>query len=531
MLRDGRSITTGDHLETDVCIIGAGVAGISVALPLSDTDLRVCVLESGERELTKEGQQLADGESTGYSYYRLPKARARAFGGSSRLWPLDEGWRARPLDPIDFEERDWVPHSGWPFDHSELEPYYPPAQEVCDLGPYNYDVERWSDAEHPPLPLDAQRAATTMFQLGSTDFSRHWDRLKAAPRVELVTHATALELEAHTAPGPAQRLQVTVEPGRRFTVGAKAYVLATGGLDNARLLLLSRGANRHGMGNGHDLVGRYFTERLSLRSGHVEAPQDVIERHAPLYQTRAVEGARVEATLRLPDEVMRHEHLLNCTFFLLARPRAFAREGFRSAATLVRGLERRPYPSGVPGHVRNVVADTPSIARELPALVRARTGRPVEKILALRPQAEQSALPDSRVTLDPQKRDEMGMPRVRLHWRVAEQDRASIRRHQELLGAELERAGLGRVQMLLGDEDPPAQFEGNKHHMGTTRMHRDPRRGVVDEHCRVHEAPNVYVAGSSPFPTPGCSNPTLTIAAMALRLADHLRQEMGRSST
>ena len=527
MLRDGRTITAGDRIDTDVCIIGAGPAGITVALALAETDLRVCLLESGDRDLTKEGQRLADGRSVGYSYYRLPKARARAFGGSSRLWPLDEGWRARPLDPVDFEARDWVPHSGWPFDHTELAPYYPRAQELCDLGPFDYSAERWAGPDTPPLPLDGERAQTTVFQLGSTDFSRHWDRLVGAPTVQLITHASVQSLSAQRAPGPVEHVQVTGGPGRQFVVQAKSYVLATGGLDNARLLLLSRSANPAGMGNGHDLVGRFFTERLSLRSGHVEAPEELIDRHAPLYTTRAVEGARVEATLRLPDEVIRRERLRNCTFFLLARPRVFASEGFRSVATLVRGAERQPFPAGVGGYIRNLVADAPRMARELPALVKARrTGEAPPRILALRPQAEQSPLPDSRVTLDPDTRDAVGMPRVRLHWRVADDDRASIRRHQELLGAELERAGVGSVQMPLGDEDPPAQFEGNKHHMGTTRMHRDPAHGVVDGDGRLHEAPNLFVAGSSTFPTPGCSNPTLAIVALSLRLAEHLKQEL-----
>ena len=147
------------------------------------------------------------------------------------------------------------------------------------------------------------------------------------------------------------------------------------------------------------------------------------------------------------------------------------------------------------------------------------------KILALRAQAEQAPNPDSRVTLGT-RRDRFGQPVARVDWRPAASDRASIRASQEVVDAALRTAGLGHVEFMLGDEDPPALLEGNFHHLGTTRMHPDPADGVVDADCRVHGVRNLYVAGSSVFPTYGCSNPTLTVVALALRLADHLKKQL-----
>jgi choline dehydrogenase-like flavoprotein len=146
-------------------------------------------------------------------------------------------------------------------------------------------------------------------------------------------------------------------------------------------------------------------------------------------------------------------------------------------------------------------------------------------VLVLRVQAEQAPNPASRVTLDT-RRDPLGLPVARLDWRMAGSDRASIRASQEVVNTALQTAGLGRVEFMLGDERPPALFEGNYHHLGTTRMHADPTLGVVDANCRVHGIRNLYVAGSSVFPTFGCSNPTLTVVALALRLADHLKKEL-----
>jgi GMC oxidoreductase len=157
------------------------------------------------------------------------------------------------------------------------------------------------------------------------------------------------------------------------------------------------------------------------------------------------------------------------------------------------------------------------------AVDRVRRSDDAKGVLVLRAQAEQTPKPDSRVTLGT-RRDAFGLPVARLDWRPAESDRASIRASQKVVDAALRAAGVGRVELMLGDERPPVLFEGDFHHLGTTRMHADPHRGVVDADCRVHGLRNLYIAGSSVFPTFGCSNPTLTVVALALRLADHLRR-------
>lgn len=520
MLLDARGLPDGSELECDVCIVGAGVAGITVALELAGTGIDVCVLESGGVDPDRRSRDAVRGPSTGYSYYRHAKARARAFGGSSRLWPLEEGWRARPLDPIDFERRPGISYSGWPITHADLAPYYRRAQPICDLGPADYDVATWEDGDNPRLALDPTAAQTTMFQLGSTNFGRHLAVLRRADNVRLCLHATVTDIRTDEGPQVVDRLAVTNGQGARLSVRARQFVLATGGIDNPRLLLASRSRHRHGIGNEHDAVGRYFMERLSTRSGVLVPDDTTLASRAGLYTTHRVRGTRVEGTLRLDDAIIRQEQLLNCVFFLLPRSRAFTAEGVRSIATLIKGLEREPRPAHAGRHLANVVRDLPQIATLARQRLPGSDGGPA--VLAVRPQAEQLPNPSSRVTLD-DRRDRFGMPRAHLRWRLSEADPRSIRRTQELLDRELRRAGVGRLERILGDEDPPALFEGNKHHMGTTRMDDDPRRGVVDGDGRVHGMGNLYIAGSSVFPTAGASNPTLTVAALALRLADHLR--------
>jgi choline dehydrogenase-like flavoprotein len=225
----------------------------------------------------------------------------------------------------------------------------------------------------------------------------------------------------------------------------------------------------------------------------------------------------------LTDAAQREGELLNCAFFLLARDLSFTAEAVRSLATLVKARRRRPLPAELFGHLGNIVTGIGDFGAT--ARARLRRADPASSVLALRAQAEQAPNPDSRVTLGT-RQDRFGQPVAQVDWRPTAADRASIRASQKAVDTALRAAGLGRVEFMLGDEQPQALLEGNFHHLGATRMHTDPAMGVVDADCRVHGVRNLYIAGSSVFPTYGCSNPTLTVVALALRLADHLKKQL-----
>lgn len=529
MVIDGRGLSEGDEVEADVCVIGAGPAGISIALVLAQAGCHVCLVESGGREREADAQRLSEGTSAGNWYYPLAATRVRAFGGTSTHW-LDpkwgsEGWRARPLDPVDFEARRGVTHSGWPFGYSELKPFLERAQDLCRLGPYDYGVESWETADARALDLP-RGIRTSIFQCGFADFAWYFEELAQAARATLILHATVVEIETDESAGHVTRVIVARRPPATFSVKARLYVLAAGGIENARLLLLSRGSQPSGLGNGEGLVGRFFMEKLTARSGFVVPAKPELLDRVSLYQQHVVGTTSVEAVLCPTSAVVREEGLLNCALFLVPHYRTSSSEGLQSAATLYRALRRRPLPDALAGHARNVITGLDDIARVAYRTLR-RAARP--DILAIRVQAEQAPNPDSRVTLDT-KPDPFGLPRARLDWRVTELDRWSISRVQEILDEALRDAGLGRVEHKLDDEKPPTPFLGSYHHMGTTRMDRDTRRGVVDPNCQVHGVSNLFVAGSSVFPTTGFANPTLTIVALALRLAKHLQKTLEASS-
>jgi len=272
MFIDARSIDSNQIIESDVCIVGAGVAGLTLGIEFKKAKFNTCIIESGGEKADKATQALYWGENVGLPYYPLDTARARFLGGSSHYWVIQLpnrkiGVRLRPLDPIDFEARDWVPHSGWPFSKSHLDPFYERAQTICQIGPYNYDARQYAQpAERMELPFTGDRVYTTMFQFGSRDvfFKQYVQEVKQADNITTLLHGNVLDIETNETASQVHRLKVACLDGRRFWVKARLFILATGGLETPRLLLLANRTQPAGLGNGHDLVGRFFMEHPHL---------------------------------------------------------------------------------------------------------------------------------------------------------------------------------------------------------------------------------------------------------------------------
>ena len=516
MLIDARTLSAGEELRADVCIVGAGPAGIVIARELLGSGLRICLLESGGQEPAKP----PGGKSVGYPYFPLDRVATRAFGGTSFQWGSGNGdyWHSAPLDRLDFERRSGVAHSGWPFARAELVPFYERAAPYADTVPFVYSADPAADTDAADyLPLRPDRIVSSFFQFSTATFTRYFDELANATNVALVLRATVAELLTDDA-RRVSSVRAFSALGRTLSVRARVTVLAAGGIENPRLLLLSNATEPGGLGNWHDLVGRFFMEHLSVRSGVVIPTGPALIREKSLYARREQNGGEIKPVLRLHENVARSEWLLNVALLPEAWPQAAAAEGARSLSTLRRAFSVRPRPGGIPGHVRNV-------ARDAGDVIRARyvhRSSALTDVLLLWVQAEQEPNPYSRITLG-NDRDAHGLLTARVDWRLSDLDLHSIGRTQQLFDEELRLARLGRVEDLLGDEHPPALIVGLHHHLGTTRMDADPNRGVVDADCKVHSLRNLYAAGSSVFPTGGWANPTLTVVALAIRLADHLR--------
>jgi choline dehydrogenase-like flavoprotein len=300
-------------------------------------------------------------------------------------------------------------------------------------------------------------------------------------------------------------------------------VLAAGGIENPRLLLSSNTVQTEGLGNGHDLVGRFFTDHNSCKVGTIVPTDPGIA--IGFYYKQPVVGGRIFAHLSMSEAAQRRERICPVTFALLPRPEPeYTSDAFVSFRSVGRDVKNLRFPADLGRHIANIAGDLGSLA-EL-AVDTARYGQvPIETIdvvVATVPAPN----PDSRVLLS-DERDALGLRRVDLDWRLTPLDKQTVRRSTELLAAEIARAGIGRMQTIVDDDDLhwPEDNKGGFHHVCTTRMAADPAMGVVDADCKVHGIDNLWIAGSSVFSTPGIGTPTFMLVALALRLADHLKEQ------
>ena len=525
MFIDSRTLTEGSRIESDVCIVGAGAAGITIARELIGKPFRICLIESGGLEPDQETQSLYQGEIVGFPYYPLDLIRLRYFGGTTNHW----AGACRPLDEIDFVARPEIPHSGWPFNKSQLDSYYQRAHLICQLGPYDYNPDTWESEESPVLPIEGNRVATAIVQYSPpTRFGQVYrEEIEQAQNISTYLFANVVEIETTTTADAVTRLNAATLDGNSFSITARFFILATGAIENARLLMVSNKTQHRGIGNQNDLVGRFFMEHLSVTGGLL-LPSSDLTNSTDLYTSgRNLDGVSGSAYLSIKPETLHREKLLNVRAFLLPTTSQVATQGTSgwpvSAQTVMEALRTGNWDIDFAGHLWNVINNTDEIAIRA---YRTFFNQP-KGIFALYYHLANAPSPDSRVTLI-SERDELGIPRVRLNWRFGDLERQTLRRANEIIGEELGRSGLGRVSMVPDDPDTgwPDGLRGAWHQMGTTRMHTDPKQGVVDEQGRVHGVSNLYVAGSSVFPTSGYTNPTLTIVALCIRLSDHISQLM-----
>lgn len=527
---DARRLAPNARVEADICIVGGGAAGISLAHEFIATRHRVVLLESGGLKFRHRPQFLYIGNNIGLDNFPLARSRYRQFGGSTTRWT----GQCAPLEDIDFKSRDWVDYSGWPFERSELQPWYRRAQRVCQLEPCEYRDGPWNPAGGGTLLAEENGIVTRHFQFAwPLDFGKvYGEALDGAGNVTVYLNANALEIEVNPEASRVTGLRVATLAGKQAQVCAAVYVLAAGGIENARLLLASNRVEKNGVGNRNDLVGRFFMDHPYFFSGYYEPaqPENAGNLHVVQDYARAGIRQRSLALFSLSEDVMREERLVNCGIFFVRRPNYKTQPGYfspanRSFTHVIDVLRHADLPDRrFPQHLRRIFAGRAEVAATLRTRMQELL-RPRSR-LALRAQLEPSPNPDSRITLTTE-RDRLGMPRVSVDWRLNPDDKRSLIRAHERLAEVIERRGLGRLFVDLSEDRNrwPNSMSGGKHHMGTTRMNADPRQGVVDPECRVHGIANLYIAGSSVFPTAGYANPTLTIVALALRLADHLKQK------
>ena len=515
MHTDARTLPDGTVLEGDLCIVGAGAAGITIAREFNNSPFRILLLEGGGFEFDQKMQDLYRGEIVGLPYFPLQAAALHYFGGTTNHWA---GWCAK-YDPIDFEKRDWVPHSGWPITRADLDPYYKIAQNILDLGPDKWDAADFRNGEEQRRPLidDSKLFWTKMWHFSPpTRFgTKYRDEIVKSPNIHLYTYANVVEVETNDAVNAVQSMRIRTFEGKEYRARAKRFVLACHTIQNARLLLASNRQAKNGLGNDNDLVGRYFMEHFEMPSGELALakPESTGTR---LYEFVNL-GGPPRGELAITPLAQRQFRVLHGTASVEAGNYGdVVPSTFQMIDTVLMNQQRAWEKSGRKGPPPMAVKSAETAPRS--------TGP--QRFFHLTTRQEQAPNPDSRITLSTEK-DALGMPRAKFDWRVTDLDKHSIRTFYQLLGREMGRTSTGRVQikewLLSDDKTWPGFISGGWHHMGTLRMNSDPKQGVTDANCKVHDIGNLYIGGAATYPTAGAVNPTFTLVALSLRLADHLK--------
>ena len=534
LIQDLSNESVDTAIAVDLCIIGGGAAGISIALQFVDSSTTVCIVESGGLDFEPETQSLYAGRSLAEPV-GLDIGRLRMFGGTTNHW----GGRCAEISAAEFAARDWIPFSGWPIKLAELSSYYRRAREICGFAaewPSNSDTLR-------ALGASTGDAATTdqvdnqIWRFapdaggGNWNFALAYGRaLQRASNIRLILHANCTTVETNDAMDHIQSIAVRSLNGAAGKVTARRFVLCCGGIENARLLLAGSPSTRRGLGTSADLIGRFFMDHLRLECARV-VPTEAL---SPMQDTYGdfieANGIHCQIGLALAAAAQQEYKLLNCSAVIdyIGDPRS----GLTAGQDIWERLREGRWTDDLGAKVFRVLSDLPAIERN--AERRLLDGRhPLLQLdhASITVDVEQAPNPDSRVLLSDEV-DPLGMRRAAVDWRFSPLEKSTVRQFILNIAAAFGLHGIGRVILARWLDDPGDEWHQHVtetyHHTGTTRMSAEPAQGVVDPDCRVWGIDNLYVAGSSVFPTNGHVNPTLSIVALAVRLADHLRTDLRR---
>jgi choline dehydrogenase-like flavoprotein len=478
----------------DVCIAGAGAAGITLALELSAAGLTVLLCEGGAQSFSAKSQDAYDGDLAGEKYYPLNTARMRYFGGSTNHWA---GY-CHPMQEIDFAPRNDLVVPGWPISFQDIWPHYERAGEIADLpnDPWNYAA--LATAAKIPTILDPESGMESLaFRWpGNAKFRElYLQQLTDAPNVTVAMNANLVDLEFGSGGTAISGAKFKNYNCNTYTASAKQFVISCGGIENAKLLLNFADSHTQFLDVAAN-IGQYFIEHLCYyNSAYILTGKSEVE------YLKSVVGGQ-------PSDLGAYQ------FVAVPTPEARVEHNLATNVSITLDDTRFFAPD-------DILADP--VTKGVQSLLKTTKVSGSDQIIYCYLRAEQLPNPESNIQLT-SERDAQGLRRVVLNWGFDPRDISSMIGTAGIFGQAIAKQDLGRV--CINTPDGASQWTtiyGGYHHMGTTRMSDSPEYGVVDPNCRVHGIANLYMAGSSVFSTGGWANPTINIVAFAVRLAEHLK--------
>ncbi len=497
--------------QYDICIIGGGVAGITLALYL-DPKFNILLLEGGGLEYSQESQELYEGKNIGWNYPPLDVWRMRCLGGSSHLWG---GWCA-PLNEFEFEKKSYIKYSGWPIKKSDLDPFEKEAKSILDL-PEKTQVrfiKGWTDKlETKNEDFDSDTFKFS-FSYPPTNFkNKYLTKLKEQSNIHCYLNANLTDMVLNDEHSTVNKVEIKNYLDNSFYISAKQYILATGGMENPRLLLNFNKQMKKGIGNDNDLVGRFFSDHIRIPAGDFIVKDDIKE----IFENETEsEFYPFTTSHEVPTKkLQKEEKILPAAVLISPNKKLFNRTWSKKFKQQIKELActtEWSYDLLKKVTDKNIICDNEYDGKF--GLDSSHTPNPL-----------------SRITLG-QNIDKFGLKRIILDWRMSETDVKTIKVCAIRMAERFATIDIGRMKLkkwylnnsLKFEKQGRVLAEGAAHHMGTTRMGHSPETGVVDKYQKVFNIDNLYIAGSSVFVTTGYENPTFTIVQMTLRLADHLNK-------
>lgn len=536
-----------DLLEADICVVGTGAAGIPLALELAESNRQVLLIESGGFKESKEVQALYQGGVIDEALHSpSDKYRQRRFGGSTTIW----GGRCMPFDPIDFERRDYIPDSGWPIGYDDLAPFYSKAHEYLELGCYEYDARKVFNPPAAPMFKDYEGIAFSTeglerFSCPTDIGKRYRGRIENSSAIRCITDLNITYIRLRQDGLRVDCLDAKTLNGKSFKIKAGKFILAMGGIEIPRLMLVSRDVQKQGVGNDNDILGRFYMCHIAGNVGslQIKGPVSNVTHGYEISPDGIYCRRRIQLNPDRQKELGVSNLVARLHFPKITDPSH--KSGILSGLFVARRLISYEYSKRLKDgekpsiglylrHFWNIFAGPVDTVKFLYHWLTKRTlaKRKFPSVIlpnknnnfSLEIHAEQIPLADSRITILEEK-DILGVPKVNIDWKYCRKDIELVEKTLKAFAEDISTQGIGEFNYDEKDfENELMRFGAyGGHHIGATRMGNDPRTSVVDKNCQVHGISNLFIASCSVFPTSSQANPTLTITAMAIRLADFLK--------
>lgn len=521
MIIDFSSLDTPSEYRSRICVIGSGPVGLSIVAEfLNSPKIDVIVVESGALSANSKNDTLNELTNTGDAESGLAGSRARVFGGTSTLW----GGQAIPLSSLDFEQRPWVQNSGWPFHIGTLSDYFRRAAKILEIDGADFDLDIWQKNSGFKKDIDQEKLRLTFSRWSpAPDFSKTYLKtIEKSQHVKILVNANVTELESSKSGTSVKSAVIKSLPGHTGRVRADIFILCCGGIENPRILLNSKSFSGDGLGNQYGNVGKFFQDHVAYYGARL-IPMD-FKKFVSLFSSYFNKNQMYLPKLQLSERLQTENKALNVIGNVGVE---YTKDSAVALKRLFNDLKSKSIDKGTFNSLAQVMKDPIDSGRLILSYGLSRRmyyPRKADYFLIANCETEPAA--ESAVSLDSEL-DALGVPKAKVNWAITNSVKQSLLLYLENVREELDRLGIAQaiIKPSLYEESDAwkSSIFSIYHHIGTTRISDSSESGVVDSSCKVHGVENLYIGGSSVFPTSGAANPTFTAMALSLRLADHLK--------